>query len=87
MTRISDEILEKAVAAYLPGYPNRDLLRAALEAVADDMVREEREACLAEINDQRVDADETGDESDLAYNTALDHADYAIRARTTKEQT
>lgn len=46
--------------------------RAAWDAAKD--------ACAAACMDERVDTDSTNDESDFAYNRALDDAAEAIRA-------
>ena len=43
--------------------------------------REEREACLADIGGERVDAEGSESSEDIAYNAALGHAAGAIKSR------
>lgn len=52
-----------------------------IEEFARRIETHEREACAAACDAERVSADETGTESDFAYNQALTDAVAAIRAR------
>ena len=75
------------------GVPLEGFIRSKLErAIADAIAaaeargkakgaREEREACLADIGGERVDAEGSESSEDIAYNAALGHAAGAIKSR------
>ena len=97
MELVSDEVMEKARRAFaehcLPVH--QGAMRAALEAVADDMVRAERDACERLAGGWRCEA--SGDnyqtsgngnfwDDDSIYGQGRTEAAAAIRARSQKTE-
>lgn len=63
----------------IEGYA-QELAKDIASKLVDNAVKEKLEAAIAVALAEKVDAEATGAESDIAYNAAIDHAVEAIRA-------